>query len=96
MCALLNCMHYHVNCFSSTGFVYPVVSHWAWSPEGWLQTVGYVDFAGSGVVHLLGGVCALVGAAVLGPRQGRFVPASKTQENSLAGHSTPVEFAICL
>ncbi|XP_065335088.1 putative ammonium transporter 1 [Cloeon dipterum] len=69
-----------------SGFLYPIVSHWAWSPEGWLSILGYQDFAGSGVVHLLGGVCALVGAVVLGPRIGRF----DAKENELPGHSTPL------
>ena len=52
--------------------VYPVVVHWAWTSEGWLSVNGYYDFAGSGVVHHLGGVCGLMGAIFLGPRIGRF------------------------
>ena len=45
-----------------TGWVYPPVSHWAWDTDGWLSQTGYYhDFAGSGVVHLLGANCALVG-----------------------------------
>ena len=44
------------------GWVYPPVSHWAWDTDGWLAKTGYYhDFAGSGVVHLLGANCALVG-----------------------------------
>ena len=38
-----------------TGFIYPIIAHWAWHPEGWLYIWGYHDFAGSGVVHLTGG-----------------------------------------
>jgi len=60
--------------------IYPIVVHWVWSPAGWLSTAnpnaflgGAVDFAGAGVVHLVGGIAALSGAAVIGPRQGRFV-----------------------
>ena len=49
-----------------------MVAHWVWTSEGWLAVNGYVDFAGSGVVHHLGGVCGLVGAIFLGPRIGRF------------------------
>ena len=49
-----------------------MVVHWVWTEEGWLSANGYVDFAGSGVVHHLGGVCGFVGALFLGPRLGRF------------------------
>ena len=53
--------------------IYPVVVHWTWG-GGWLSEEGYSDFAGSGVVHMTGGIAALVGAIVLGPRIGRFDP----------------------
>lgn len=66
------------------GFIYPVVSHWVWSENGWLLVLGYTDFAGSGAVHLLGGTCSLVGAALLGPRIGRF------QGKDMPGHSVAV------
>lgn len=70
----------------ATGVIYPIAVYWAWSGYGWLSfmeegvaksTVGaaYMDFAGSGVIHLLGGVGGLVGAAIVGPRKGRFDPA---------------------
>lgn len=67
-----------------TGFVYPIVSHWLWSSDGWLsasKTVGpgsllfgsgAIDFAGSGVVHMVGGIAGLWGAFIEGPRIGRF------------------------
>jgi ammonium transporter, Amt family len=58
-----------------SGFIYPILGHWVWGPGGWLQTVrGGVriwDFAGSTVVHTMGGMIALAGAIVLGPRLGR-------------------------
>ena len=63
-----------------TGFVYPVVAHWAWAGDGAfyefdsLDGGGVIDFAGSGVVHMTGGVAALCGAIFLGPRKGRFDP----------------------
>ena len=44
-----------------TGITYPMAAHWCWGPYGWLGQLGFRDFAGSGVVHLSGGVCALVG-----------------------------------
>ena len=57
--------------FFMTGFIYPVVVAWTWG-GGWLTESGYQDFAGSGIVHLTGGVAGLVGAIIAGPRFGRF------------------------
>ncbi|HEX9070173.1 MAG TPA: ammonium transporter [Ktedonobacterales bacterium] len=54
-----------------TGFIYPIVGHWAWGPDGWLATLGFHDFAGSTVVHTIGGVISLAGALALGPRLAR-------------------------
>jgi len=84
---------YLIYSFGITGFVYPVVVHWVWDGNGFLSAFnkdhvlgGVIDFAGSGVVHMTGGWAALVGAAILGPRLGRF-------ENPAAfeGHSTPLQ-----
>ncbi|CAL4140037.1 unnamed protein product, partial [Meganyctiphanes norvegica] len=66
--------------------VYPIVSHWAWSSSGWLASGYYQDFAGSGVVHLTGGVAGFVGCVCLGPRMGRFGPGGKR----IDGHSLPL------
>ena len=52
-----------------TGLIYPIVTHWVWG-GGWLAERGFFDFAGSGVVHMLGGVAALAGVIVVGPRIG--------------------------
>jgi Amt family ammonium transporter len=61
--------------FAVSGFIYPILGHWVWGPGGWLQTphggVWLRDFAGSTVVHTMGGMIALAGAIVLGPRLGR-------------------------
>jgi Amt family ammonium transporter len=55
-----------------TGFIYPIVGHWAWGPDGWLAVMGFKDFAGSTVVHSIGGAISLAGALALGPRLGRI------------------------
>ncbi|XP_043690612.1 ammonium transporter 1 member 1-like [Telopea speciosissima] len=77
-----------------TGFVYPVVSHWIWSTNGWASAFkadnlllgsGVIDFAGSGVVHLVGGVAGLWGALIEGPRIGRFDHAGRSV--AMRGHS---------
>ena len=71
-----------------TGWVYPPVSHWAWDGSGWLAQTGlYRDFAGSGVVHLLGGSCAIVGCFFVGPRTNRF---KDGDVNNMPGHSVPL------
>jgi Amt family ammonium transporter len=54
-----------------TGFIYPIIGHWTWGPDGWLALAGFRDFAGSTVVHSIGGAISLVGAIALGPRLGR-------------------------
>lgn len=59
-----------------SGFIYPIIGHWAWGPDGWLaqasfMKLGFHDFAGSTVVHTIGGFIALAGSIVLGPRLGR-------------------------
>lgn len=66
----------NINCyllfsFVMTGFIYPVVCAWTWG-EGWLYKMGFVDFAGSGIVHLTGGASGFVGAMIAGARLGRF------------------------
>ena len=83
-----------------TGFIYPVVVHWVWCNNGFLsgaftedkdKTIlgGCIDFAGSGVVHLTGGVAALCGAIAIGPRLGRFDADGKVVP--MPGHSAPFQ-----
>jgi Amt family ammonium transporter len=60
--------------FGVSGFIYPILGHWAWGPDGWLNTIhpaAFHDFAGSTVVHTIGGFVAFTGAVALGPRIGR-------------------------
>lgn len=52
--------------------IYPIYGHWVWNNEGWLHRMGFHDFAGSSVVHLVGGAVSLAGIVKLGPRLGRF------------------------
>ncbi|XP_074289913.1 ammonium transporter 1 member 3-like [Silene latifolia] len=71
---------YLIFSFFLSGFVYPIAAHWVWSSPGWLSPSGNnlflgsgaIDFAGSGVVHLVGGIAGLWGAIIEGPRVGRF------------------------
>ena len=70
-----------------TGLIYPIVVSWQWG-GGWLSEAGFVDFAGSGLVHMTGGVAALVGAIVLGPRIGKFGKDGKPRP--IPGHSVPL------
>jgi len=71
--------------------VYPIVSHWAWHPTGWLSLLGYQDFAGSGVVHATGGAGALAAAIMSGPRIGRYE--KNGDINQIPPHSIPVRFS---
>ena len=54
------------------GIAYPITGHWIWDASGWLAQAGFKDFAGSTAVHSVGGWAALMGAAFLGPRLGRY------------------------
>ena len=68
-----------------TGLIYPIVTHWVWNSDGWLAQLGFYDFAGSGVVHMLGGVAALAGVLVVGPRIGSYDKDGKPK--AIPGHS---------
>lgn len=74
------------------GFIYPVFGSWAWGSllngGGWLEKLGFIDFAGSTVVHSVGGWVALAGALIVGPRIGKY--ASDGTPKAIPGHSLPL------
>ncbi len=70
-----------------TGVIYPIVVSWKWG-AGWLDELGFIDFAGSGLVHMTGGFAALAGAAVIGPRIGKY--AADGTARAMPGHSIPL------
>ena len=55
-----------------SAIVYPIAAGWVWNSAGWLAKFGYVDFAGSSVIHMVGGIASVIGAAMLGPRIGKY------------------------
>ena len=72
--------------------IYPIEAHWIWG-GGWLSDMGFHDFAGSAAIHMVGGISALIGAALLGPRIGKFVKdkAGKVVKvNAFPGHNLPI------
>jgi Amt family ammonium transporter len=76
-----------------SGLIYPVFGHWVWGGrlhggQGWLASLGFVDFAGSTVVHSVGGWVALAGVLVIGPREGRFPKDAPARR--IRGHSLPM------
>ncbi len=70
-----------------TMIIYPIVGHWIWG-GGWLASLGFQDFAGSTVVHSVGGWAALAGVLILGPRFGKYGPGKKI--NPIPGHNMPI------
>ena len=72
--------------------IYPIEAHWTWG-GGWLSQIGFHDFAGSNCIHMVGGICALIGAAMLGPRIGKFTKDKDgkiTKVNAFPGHNIPL------
>ncbi|MCD7981284.1 MAG: ammonium transporter [Clostridiales bacterium] len=72
-----------------SGLIYPIEAHWIWG-GGWLSQLGFHDFAGSCAIHMVGGVCALIGAAILGPRIGKFnkdKDGKVIKVNAIPGHN---------
>lgn len=76
---------YLIGALVITGVVYPVFGSWVWNADGWLAKMGFIDFAGSTVVHSVGAWCALAGVLVVGPRLGRFDKTGKPRE--IRGHN---------
>ncbi|EBA14748.1 ammonium transporter [Roseobacter sp. SK209-2-6] len=67
------------------GFIYPIAGHWIWNEGGWLNQMGFIDFAGATVVHSVGGWVALIAVVLLGPRLGRFSHKKRLfEENSIS------------
>ena len=75
---------YCIYSFCISAFIYPVSGHWIWG-GGWLSQLGFHDFAGSTAVHMVGGVCAAIGAAILGPRIGKYDKNGKPR--AIIGHN---------
>ncbi len=72
--------------------IYPIEAHWTWG-GGWLAQMGFHDFAGSNCIHMVGGLCALIGAAMLGPRIGKYEKDENgkiTKVNAFPGHNIPI------
>ncbi|MCQ2453708.1 MAG: ammonium transporter [Clostridia bacterium] len=72
--------------------IYPIEAHWTWG-GGWLAQMGFHDFAGSNCIHMVGGICALIGAWMLGPRIGKFTRDAKgkvVKVNAFPGHNLPI------
>ncbi|MCD7855787.1 MAG: ammonium transporter [Clostridiales bacterium] len=75
-----------------SGLIYPIEAHWTWG-GGWLSQIGFHDFAGSNCIHMVGGISALIGAAILGPRIGKFSKDKSgkiTKVNAFPGHNLPI------
>ncbi len=75
-----------------SALIYPIEAHWIWG-GGWLSQMGFHDFAGSVAIHMVGGVCAFIGAALVGPRIGKFTRDDKgkvVKVNAFPGHNIPL------
>ena len=71
-------------------FVYPVEAGWVWNSQGWLMKLGFHDFAGSAAIHSVGGITALIGAIMVGPRLGKYIKNTDgkiKKVNAIPGHS---------
>lgn len=75
-----------------SALIYPIEAHWIWG-GGWLSQIGFHDYAGSCAIHMVGGICALIGAAILGPRIGKFKrdkEGNVKKVNAIPGHNLTI------
>lgn len=79
---------YCIYSFIISLFVYPIEAHWVWGGTAWLTDMGFVDFAGSCVIHMVGGITGLIGAAMLGARIGKYDKNGKPVP--ILGHNIPI------
>ncbi len=72
--------------------VYPIEAGWVWNSQGWLAKLGFIDYAGSAAIHMVGGTAALIGAIFLGPRIGKYVTDKdgKKEARAIPGHSITI------
>jgi Amt family ammonium transporter len=75
---------YIIFSFVMTVLIYPISGHWVWHEQGWLAKLGFIDFAGSTVVHSVGGWAALIAAYLIGPRIGKY---TNGKSNAIEGHN---------
>ncbi|HOL31171.1 MAG TPA: ammonium transporter [Anaerohalosphaeraceae bacterium] len=87
MAERMNFRAYLIYSFLISAFIYPLIGHWIWG-GGWLSKMGFMDFAGSTVVHTTGGIAALVGTILLKPRLGKYGIDGKPR--AIAGHNIPL------
>lgn len=75
-----------------SALIYPIEAHWIWNSDGWLYQLGFHDISGSCAIHMVGGISALVGASILGPRIGKFTKGSdgKIKVNAIPGHNLTI------
>ena len=85
-------LSYCIYSFMISFVVYPIEAHWVWG-GGWLAQIGFIDFAGSAAIHSVGGITALIGAIMVGPRIGKYVRDEKgkvTKINAFPGHAITI------
>lgn len=85
-------LSYCIYSFMISFIVYPIEAHWVWG-GGWLSQIGFIDFAGSAAIHSVGGITALIGAIMVGPRIGKYVRDEKgkvTKVNAFPGHAITI------